>query len=89
MLSLEFFGTKFDIAAEKTTHLGGQATSMDKTYSKCSYRCTAEANVALITFATELVAAVRGVSYFVGVASAVRRHVHVYASLVCSPNGSS
>src|SRR5499427_6212744 len=23
-------GTKFDIAAEKTTHLGGQATSMDK-----------------------------------------------------------
>ena len=36
-----------------------------------------------------LVAAVRGVSYFVGVASAVRRHVHVYASLVCSPNGSS
>src|SRR6516164_8007641 len=23
-------GTEFDIAAEKTTHLGGQATSMDK-----------------------------------------------------------
>ena len=36
-----------------------------------------------------LVAAVRGVSYFVGVASAVRRHVHVYASLECSANGSS
>ena len=28
-----------------------------------------------------LVGAVRGVSYFVGVASAVRCHVHVYASL--------
>src|SRR6516164_8740738 len=25
-------GTKFDIAAEKTTHLEGQVTSMDKTY---------------------------------------------------------
>jgi hypothetical protein len=31
------------------------------------------------------VAAVRGVSYFVE----VRRHVHVHASLVCSPNASS
>src|SRR3974390_3913911 len=29
-------GTKFDIAAEKTTHLGGQATSMDKADVICS-----------------------------------------------------
>src|SRR5215472_17683872 len=29
------FGTKFDIAAEKTTHLGGQASSMDKAHVIC------------------------------------------------------
>src|SRR6516164_2426696 len=29
-------GTKFDIAAEKTTHLGGQATSVDKAHVICS-----------------------------------------------------
>src|SRR5215469_10925665 len=29
-------GTEFDIAAEKTTHLGGQATSMDKAHVICS-----------------------------------------------------
>ena len=39
--------------------------------------------------AASLVGTVRGVSYFVGVASAVRCHVHVYAFLVCSPSGSS
>jgi len=63
--------------------------SGSRTSKDCSYRCTPKANVALITFVTVLVVAVRGVSYFVGVASVVRRHVHVYASLVCSPNGPS
>ena len=29
-------GTKFDITAEKTTHLGGQVTSMDKAHVICS-----------------------------------------------------
>src|SRR5215472_9775174 len=29
-------GTEFDIAAEKTTHLGGQAASMDKAHVICS-----------------------------------------------------
>src|SRR6516165_6528276 len=29
-------GTKFDIAAEKTTYLGGQAASMDKAHVICS-----------------------------------------------------